>query len=530
MRSFVSALGLVVCGAVVASACGSSPAKKRNPSYGGEGGGAGEPHTAVAGGGEASAPLGGQGGTPEVGTAGAGAPNGQGGAAVVVDTGMGLSLPGSLQFDISCGVASVRQSLSLTNWSENAIELKAGQIAGAYELETTLPLTVAAGESVDVVVSTAPGVVGTDAPGDERPGTLTLTSNLGTAVIHLNGAIGGAKLEIDSIPGAPLTGPLAWACASTAEGCGSKSFTIVNTGDSNAVLHPPIGDLFAVAAFVPGSQELLTLEPGAAVKVEVRPAANEDSPQGTVDAISILVDGSCDFSEIEVPILSNGAEACHCDLAPPGIEASRPALDYTCGADTSADLTIFNSSAVALDVQGILENGEAVAVKNTLPFNIASGTSGVLQLLAPPHPGNPGSYPKNLMLSTSLGKVPAEAVFRAQGAQALVVLNANLASLPASWALNDCAPLELAILNYASNGPVTVQPPVVAGGLSLSGFAAPKTLQPGEKAVFSVAAVSNGGNGCAGQGSLEFALAGDCRGAKLAQAFTYGGGCTCNGI
>ncbi|HEY6077372.1 MAG TPA: hypothetical protein VIW29_01130 [Polyangiaceae bacterium] len=477
------------------------------------------------------APLGGQGGVPTAGAAGAGAPNAQGGAAVIVESGMGLSLPGSLKFDISCGVASVRRSLSLTNWSESAIEITAGQIAGAYTLETSLPLTVAAGESVDVVVSTAPGVVGTDAPGDERQGTLTLTSNLGSALIHLEGAIGGAILEIDSIPGAPLVGPLAWACASTAEGCGTKSFTIVNKGAANAVLHPPVGDLFAVAAFVPGSQELLTLEPGAAIKVEVRPAANEDAPTGTVDAISILVEGSCDLSEIAVPVLSNGLEDCPCDLAPPGIEASQPALDYTCGADSSADLTIFNGSAEPLDVTSIVENGSSMAaVKNTLPFRVDPGQSGILQLVAPPHPGNPGSYTQNLLLGTNLGSLPASTLLRASGGQALLVQSANLASLPSSWALNDCGALELAILNYASNGPVTVQPPIVSGGVSLSGFAAPQTLQPGEKAVFSVAAVSNGGNACAGQGSLEFALGGDCRGAKLTQSFSYAGSCTCNGI
>jgi hypothetical protein len=532
LRSLISALGVVMCGAVVASACGSSSAKKRNPTYGGEGGGAGEAAAPV--GGEGGVSLGGQGGAsaePVAGASAAGVPGagGQAGPPVSSNSGTGLSLPGTLKFDISCGTASVQATLSLTNWGDSDIELTAGEVAGAYTLETALPLTVASGESVDVVVSTAPGVVGTDAPGDKRQGRLTLTSNLGTALIQLDGAIGGAKLELDSIPGAPLVGGLSWSCASTAEGCGSKTFTIVNTGASNAVLHPPVGDTLAVAAFIPGSQESLTLEPGAAVRVEVRPGANGDVEAASVDKISIPVDGSCDVNAIEVPVLNKGPEACQCKLAPPGIEASQPVLDYSCGSAAFADVTLFNASASSLDVSAVVDESDAaVPVENTLPFSVESGKSAVLKVLATTYPSYPGTFRADFTLKTNLGDLPSEVVLHPHGGSALLT-NAFFNSVPDPLTLNNCTPLELWITNYNADAPITVSPPVVTGGLAISGFSTPQTLQPGAKVVFSVAAVSNAGNSCATTGKLEFALDGECAGPKLVQNFAYSGACTCNG-
>lgn len=385
------------------------------------------------------------------------------------------------------------------------------------------------------MVSTAPGVVGTDAPGDVRKGTLTLTSNLGTALVQLNGAIGSAQLVIDSVPGAALTGPLPFTCssASSAGLCPTQTFTIVNQGTSNAVLQPPVASGVAVAAFVPGSAQPLTLVPGAAVKVEVRAAAKGTANKNTTDALSIAVAGSCESAELAVPLAIDGPDNCVCPASPPGIEAAPFQGEHACGTAAASDLTIFNGSTLPLDVLSAHRDyaeGTALTIANGAPFSIASGKSAVLQLLAPKYPGYPGTQAFRLFLETSRGDLIADASWRSVGGSPLLQYNATGASVGGTLALSSCAPVELALSNYGANGPIVVSPPVLGGGVSVSGFSAPKTLAPNEKFVFSVAPVSNAGNTCATTGSLELAVDGYCQGPTFTQAVSYTGSCSCDGI
>jgi hypothetical protein len=540
-----------MCSAVVASACGSSPQKKRTPIYA-AGGGAGEPSAlAPAGGagagndGDVPAALGGQGGaastTPVTPTGGAseagmpsnaGAPDAQGGAPPL--TGTGLSLPGVLKFSISCGTATAQTSLLLTNWSDAAIDLSAAQIEGPYKLETALPLSVASGESVELVVSTAPGVVGTDAPGDKRLGKLTLTSNLGTALIHLDGAIGGAKLEVDSIRGAPLA-TVPFVCSSNGPQCPTQTFTIVNTGTSQAVLKAPSSENLAVAAFVPGSPEPIVLEPGAAVVVEVRPIANGKALTGTTDKIFVPVEGSCQTEKLTVPVTVDGInnlDPCDCRAAPPGLEAAPLVAEYACGTKAMTDLLVFNGTTADVDVTSVAKGGYpggTLEVANTLPLTIKSGGSELLQLLPPMYPGYPGNAAFSAAIGTAVGEVLADVHWRARGGSLYFGRNSDNNGISSPLVLNDCAPFELALENLSGTGPVKVSAPVVGGGLSVVGFSSPQTIQPGQKFVFSVAPVSNAGNSCATTGSIDVTLEGDCKGASLSLATSYSGACTCNG-
>jgi len=540
LRPIISALGLVMCSAVVASACGSSSPKKSQLTDGGEGGGAGEAQAGQ--GGEAPSPLGGQGGAtgtpgggaPDAGTPAVGGmpdPGGQGGAAPVMSGG-NLSLPGSLKFNISCGSVTPRATLSLTNWGAEEIELSAGQIKGAFTLDTVLPLTIGAGESAEVVVSTAAGVIGTDAPGEKRHGTLTLTSNLGTALVQLDGVIAGAALEVDSIRGLALPDPLPFVCGASddpAPRCATQTFTIVNSGASPALLQPPFGKQFAAAAFVPGSPDPLTLAPGEAVRVEVRPAANGPAFNHTNDTLVIPVEGSCDADQLEVPLLIEGFANCFCAEAPPGIEASPVVADYICGATVATDVAIFNGSTSPFDVTGIEAPGGGVPVQNTLPLQVPSGQSAVLKpLLAQKYPGQPGSTRFAALVHTTLGDVLSDVQLRATGGRPF--FNFGAVGPNTSVAISSCAPVDLTIDNLYGTGPVTVSPPVASGGISIGGFSAPQTILGGEKFVFQIAAVSNAGSGCATTGNLDFAMESNCGGPSMAQGTTYTGPCSCDGI
>jgi len=488
-------------------------------------------------GGELVVSPGGEGGGGPDLPAGGGEPNigGEGGALATLPG--GLSFPGSLKINIKCGATAAEATLSLNNWGAGDIELSAAQVEGAFTLSTTLPLTIGPGESAELVVSTAPGVVGTDAPGDERKGALILTSNLGTALVQLDGVVAGTTLEVNSVPGAPLTGPLPFACNSTspATECVTQTFTIVNTGTSNAVLKVPFSDRAAVAAFVPGSAER-TLEPGSAVRVEVRPAAQGTAPRPSTDALFIPVEGSCELEELEVPLVVNGVDDCVCRTAPPGIEASAFDADYACDTAETTDITIFNGSPSALDVTGVSRKnaqGDDPQVANVLPLSVASGQSAVLKLIPPRYPWDPGfvmgSDLFKAALATTLGEVLTDVRWRAFGASVVLQFNATGVGIPSTLALSGCAPMELALRNFG-NGPATVTPPIVSGGLSVSGISTPQTIPAGGTLVFSVAAVSSSANSCATTGGLDFALDGNCSGERLARASTYFGACSCDGI
>jgi len=515
----------------MAAGCGSSPQKVRERTEGGEGGGAGQPLTlpgGEGGAGAAGAPavaLGGQGGATETPSGGAANP----------PTGTGLSLPATLKLDIPCGAEDAQATLFLTNWGDEDIELTSATLEGAFTLETQLPLTIPSGESGEVVVSTAPGVVGTDAPGDVRTGKLTLTSNLGSALVQLNGSIGSAQLVVDSIPGAALTGPLPFTCSSASSVglCPTQTFTIVNHGTSNAVLQPPVADGVAVGAFVPGSALPLTLVPGAAVKVEVRAAANGNADKGTTDALNIAVSGSCESAKLTVPLAIDGPDYCVCPSTPPGIEVAPFHGEHACGTAAPADVTIFNGSTSPLDVLSAQRDylgGTSVAIGNDVPFTVAGGKSAALQLLAPKYPGYPGTQAFSLYLDTTRGTLVADASWRSLGGNPLLEFDANGASVPETLVLGSCAPVAVAVRNYLANGPITVNPPSLGGGVSVSGFTAPQTIPANGKFVFSIAPVSNAGNTCATSSSLEFAIAGSCKGPTLTQAVSYTGPCTCDGV
>lgn len=532
MKALLGTLGLVSLGVAMAVGCGSTPNKVRQRADGGEGGGGGEPSAPLGGvggagaAGEPAMPVGGQGGASD-------AP--LGGAPPLMPTGTGLSLPAALKFAIPCGADDAQATLSLTNWGDEDIELTSAALQGAFTLETQLPLTIASGESGEIVVSTAPGVVGTDAPGDVRQGKLTLTSNLGTATVQLNGAIGSAQLVIDSVPGAALTGPLPFACSSSSSVglCPTQTFTIVNHGTSNAVLQPPVASGIAVAAFVPGSAQPLTLVPGAAVKVEVRAAAKGSAIKNTTDALSIKVAGSCESAALAVPLAIDGPDNCVCPAAPPGIEAAPFRGEHACGTASASALTIFNGSSSPLDVLSAHRDyaeGTTLTIANGVPFTIESGKSAVLQLLAPKYPGYAGTQAFNVFLDTARGDLIADASWRSVGGSPVLQYNATGASVGNTLALSSCAPVELALVNYGANGPIVVSPPTLSGGVSVSGFTAPQTLAPNGKFVFSVAPVSNTGNTCATTGSLELAVDGSCQGPTFTQAVSYTGACSCDGI
>ena len=294
-----------------------------------------------------------------------------------------------------------------------------------------------------------------------------------------------------------------------------------------------------MAAFVPGSARPLTLEPGAAVQVEVRPASAGVALEGSTDTLFIPVQGSCEMEHLEVPlVVSSDLEACNCEVAPPGIKASAINTEYSCAPKTTVDMTVFNGSLKQLTVTGVFRNdanGDAVPLANALPLKIASGESAVLNLLPPKALdglGVTGSTRKEqfkALLATSLGTVLADVRWGVRGANLALNLKSSGVAAPGTLPFESCAPIELVLKNLGTE-PAVVAPATATRGLSVSGFATAQTILPGKEWVFSVSPVSNPANDCATTGNLQLAIDGVCAKTALFRGSTYSGPCTCNGF
>lgn len=507
-----SALGLLIGASVVVAACGSSD-NKRNPVRS-DGGSAGEEAAAAGQGGSTA------GATPsDVG--------GQGGAAPPsgASTREILGLPTEVTIPVVCGASRAGVAVTVLNGSGERVTLDRIDVDGPFQLETELPLSIEPGESQQVQLRTAPGVVGTDKPGDERSGVLSVVSSVGNVSVALRGTVQGSTVSVDSIPGAPLTGPLEFSCSSAGRTCPTQSFHLVNTGDSPVKLSAPVGQAEVVGAFVPGSSEL-TLLPGTGVKVELRAAAGASVTSPGVDALTLAVEGSCDVAELRVETRVGGPEPCQCWDAPPGVQAGSFVHTYECGDGSTFSVPLFNGTAQGFSIEELLTSYVQPA-PDQLPLNVPSGETVWLELLAPaqPYPGYTESL--TVQLEGPGGTINASGMLTASGSL-LSLQNAQGGGLPAPLALA-CGSTTLQVYN-GGDVAAEVLPPVLTGAV-VSDFTTPQTLAPGASYAFHVSALSNAGNACATAGSVAFPLVqNDCSGEVLSLTTAYSGPCTCNGL
>lgn len=506
-----SAVGLLIGASLVVAACGAEDDKK--PSRRGDAGAAGEETSAAGqGGSSAGAPA-------EVG--------GEGGAALPSGASAReiLGLPTELMIPVVCGAARAGLAVTVQNASDQRVTLERVDIEGAFQLETELPLSVEPGASQSLQLRTAPGVVGTDKPGDVRNGSLSVVSSVGNVSIALRGTVQGSTVSVDSIPGAPLTKPIEFTCSSAGQTCPTQSFHIVNTGDSPIKLAAPVGESDVVGAFVPGAPEL-TLLPGAGVKVELRAAAGASVSSPGTDALTLAVEGSCEVDELRVETSVASSSPCQCYDAPPGIQAGSFAHSYECGDGSTFKIPLFNGTAQTFTVEELL-NSDLQSVPDQFPLELPSGQTVWLELL-PAMQAYPGYTQQfTVSLASPGGTIDASGTLSASGSW-LSLQTEEGGGLPSSLALG-CGSTALRVYN---GGDVAAQvlPPVLTGAV-VSDFTTAQTIEPQESYTFHVSALSNAGNACATAGNIAFPLVqNDCSGETLALATTYAGECTCNGL
>jgi hypothetical protein len=436
-----------------------------------------------------------------------------------------LRLPVEVTIPVVCGSPRASLAMAISNTSAERVLIDQVDIDGPFQLETELPLRIEPGESQPLQLKTTPAVIGTDKPGDERSGSLSVGSSVGSVSVALRAAVQGTTVSVDSIPGAPVTEPLEFSCSSSGRTCPTQSFHIVNTGESPVTLSAPVGENDVVGAFVPGAAEL-TLQPGAGVKVELRPAAGGSATAPGVDALTLAVEGSCDLAELRVETRIAPIEACQCREASPGIQAGTFAHTYECGDDSTYSVPLFNGTAEDFLIEELL-TGEVQSPPDQLPLTIASGETYWFELLAPEqsYPGYPQAV--TVPLEGPSGRVNVSGSLTPSGSL-LSLQSAEGGQLPSPLAL-PCGSTTLRVYN---GGDVAAQvpPPQLTGGV-VSDFTAPQTIAPGASFAFHVSARSVPANTCATTGTLTFPVVeNDCSGEALALNTSYQGACTCDGL
>ncbi len=443
-----------------------------------------------------------------------------------------LGLPTALEIPVLCGAASAGTELLFSNTSDQAVELTELTLEGPFESDATLPLTIQPGARQTVRLTTAAGVIGTDKPGDERSGSVQIVSSVGKATVALHGTVQGTTLALNDIPGVALQTPLSFSCSSTA-GCPTRTFTIVNTGDVAAKLGPPVGDGEVVGAFIPGSSEAVTLQPGFAVRLEARPAAGKNVAVGTPDVLTLAVEGSCDTDTLELATLTttfDSSSDCKCGETPPGVEVGTFDVQYQCGdAAAKVGVPIFNGTTTPLVVSA-LDGSNLVADEGVLPFTVAPGATASLELTPPVFPGSTSPMGVSVRLETALGRLETFGQLRASGSN-LQLRNAQGNQLLSLFQPSSCLAVPLRLYNFGDVA-TTVAPPVGTGELKLTGFDAPVSIKPGAFVEFELAYLE--ASACSLVGSIDFAAnAKDCSetvaSVGLSQAVSYSAqACTCD--
>jgi urease beta subunit len=102
---------------------------------------------------------------------------------------------------ITCGGGvSSTVSIAVSNTGDTPLTLSSHVISSGFTLMTTLPLTIAAGQSANVQVRATAAVIGTDRGGTPRTGTLSFTTNeIGapTRTVNLSAAVNGANIDFE---------------------------------------------------------------------------------------------------------------------------------------------------------------------------------------------------------------------------------------------------------------------------------------------------------------------------------------------
>ncbi len=212
-----------------------------------------------------------------------------------------LQIDGLPLFESRCGQATLLAPITITNTSDTDLAIDA-IATGGFVIETALPLTIGAGDTVQLDVRAPAAVIGTDVPGTVKTGTLTMTAGDVVREIPLASTVVGASIAITDEMGGPLSLDF------ITEGCPTPvSARLVNTGTTTARI------MFTTSAVELAGFSSGDVGPSDTVVFTIRPLSGS-SCNGAFQVIYTATGDVCDAVPVTLPgtFSINGSSSCSC--------------------------------------------------------------------------------------------------------------------------------------------------------------------------------------------------------------------------
>jgi len=216
----------------------------------------------------------------------------------------------SLALTTTCGSTPIATPLAVQNKGTGPLRIEDASVTGGFRVATSLPLTIAPGETRTIEVIPPAAVIGTDLGGSQKSGVLALTTNESTAMgfapreVALVADVAGANLTVTGAGMAPVQLMFTGSSGLCPE---AKTVFIRNTGTDPVTVSAAEATAFSTS-FAGGS-----IEPGAAQEDNVR--VNTPSACAAMGTVVYAVTGSvCSVTPVVLQASFDimGSTSCYC--------------------------------------------------------------------------------------------------------------------------------------------------------------------------------------------------------------------------
>jgi hypothetical protein len=217
-----------------------------------------------------------------------------------------LTIASSLALESACGQPiPAAAALHVTNTGTDDVTLTDIQTTGGFALSTALPLTISAGATTALSIRPPAAIIGTDVPGAQKSGTLTITVGADVHEVALTATVVGAALSVFNGTGGALSLDLvgsSGACPTPAAG------QIVNAGNRSVTLTFGGSPAFAIAGFSGG-----VIDAGSSAAFSVR-AITASGCTGAGVIMYTVTGDTCDATPgvLQASFTITGASSCAC--------------------------------------------------------------------------------------------------------------------------------------------------------------------------------------------------------------------------
>lgn len=385
--------------------------------------------------------------------------------------------PAALNFGSVNVGASSSQSVAIVNTGTSAVIVSQASAAGAgFAISApSLPVTLAAGQSMALPVMFAPAAGGTAA------GSVSITSSAGTSEVALSGL--GGTFQLAASPSSVSFGNIKMG------GSASQAVSLANTGNSTVI----ISQATASAGFTLSGLALpVTLAAGQSISLSV--AFSPGSAGNTAGSISI-VSNAVD-SPLSVPLSATGVTY-QLSVSPSSYNFG----SVNVGSNASDIIWVNNSGSAPVTISQASVSGAGFSLTGlSFPVTLSSGQS--VSFSAVFQPSAAGAAAGSISLTSNASNSPAAIALSGTGAtQGLSVTPSSLSF--GNVLLGASSALPLTVTNTGT-GQVTInQASASGGGFSVtSGPTLPVTLSAGQNAIFDVTFVPAAAGGATGSFSV----------------------------